>query len=128
MTLEPDRQDYSYQWGRLLAIMEKVERDTYQDNEGREPNAIRMQSVFCKRPLYASRLIMEQLKSGYYPKLRPNTRNWYEKLIEEIFFNLSTYPELEQDQQLKDTYLLGYYLQKRALYESKKRMEENEHE
>lgn len=46
MSLDKEKKDRSYQFGRLLAVMEKVERDTYTD-EGREPNAIRMQSVFA---------------------------------------------------------------------------------
>ena len=39
-------------FGRLLAVMEKIERDTYDKDEMREPNAIRMQAVFCERPYY----------------------------------------------------------------------------
>ena len=49
MALEPQKKDVSYQYGRLLAVFEKLERDTYDSNEQREPNAIRMQSVFAKR-------------------------------------------------------------------------------
>ena len=65
MALEPEKKDISYQYGRLLAVFEKIERDTYDKNEGREPNAIRMQSVFANRPQYASRVIWEQSrKSG----------------------------------------------------------------
>ena len=43
MALEPEKQDRSYQYGRLLAVLEKAERDTYSSDETREPNAIRMQ-------------------------------------------------------------------------------------
>lgn len=42
--------------GRLLAVFEELDRDTYDPNEQRETNAIRMQSVFAKRPLYAARI------------------------------------------------------------------------
>ena len=64
--------------------LKKIERDTYEPNEQREPNAIRMQSVFAKRPLYASRIIWEQLKKAYYPKLKPGTRVTFERTIEQI--------------------------------------------
>lgn len=70
MALEKDKKDRSYQFGRLLAVMEKVERDTYDRDEKREPNAIRMQSVFCERPMYASRIIRDSL-NPYFAKLSP---------------------------------------------------------
>ena len=31
MSLDKEKKDRSYQFGRLLAVMEKVERDTYTD-------------------------------------------------------------------------------------------------
>lgn len=67
MTLEPEKKDRSYQFGRLLAVLEKVERDTFGSDESREPNAIRQQSVFCQRPLYAANNIESQLERAYFP-------------------------------------------------------------
>ena len=127
MALEPERKDRSYQFGRLLAVMEKAEADTYKEREERETNAIKMQPVFCRRPLYASKLVIEQLKKAYYPRLRSGSRGYYEKLIMEIFQELSAFPETELDRPLGDTYLIGYYLQKKDLYTSK-RSKENEEE
>lgn len=121
MSLEPNKPDISYQYGRLLAVLEKIERDTYDDEETREPNAIRMQSVFAQRPLYAVKIIWEQLKKAYYPKLKPGTRTFYEKLLGEIAAQLSQFPEQELNCALGDTYLLGYYLQRNELYTPKKK-------
>lgn len=115
MALEPQKKDVSYLYGRLLAVFEKLERDTYDPNEQREPNAIRMQSVFAKRPLYASRIIWEQLKKAYYPKLKPGARTKYDRIIEQIIQEISSFPQAEQEEALKDTYLFGYYLQRSAL-------------
>ena len=123
MALEPQKKDVSYQYGRLLAVFEKLERDTYDSNEQREPNAIRMQSVFAKRPLYASRIIWEQLKKAYYPKLAPGDR-----IIEQIIQEISSFPQAEQEEALKDTYLFGYYLQRSALYTSGKTENSQEEE
>lgn len=120
MALEPQKKDISYQYGRLLAVFEKIERDTYEPNEQREPNAIRMQSVFAKRPLYASRIIWEQLKKAYYPKLLSGVRKKYDIVIEQIIQQISAFPQAEQTAALKDTYLFGYYLQRSALYTSDK--------
>ncbi|MGM9647310.1 MAG: type I-C CRISPR-associated protein Cas8c/Csd1 [Eubacteriales bacterium] len=115
MALVPNKQDISYQYGRLLAVLEKIERDTYEKDEKREPNAIRMQSVFAQRPQYAGRIIWEQLKKAYYPRLKPSRRGFYDRLIGEIIDQISAFPESEQNRPLSDTYLLGYYLQRNKL-------------
>lgn len=129
MALEPERKDRSYQYGRLLAVLEKAEKDTYDREEGRETNAIRMQSVFVKRPAYAASIIMDRVKSAYYPHLKPGIRNYYEKLIGEIYAVISEFPEQEIGKPLSETYLMGYYLQKNALYSKKEiKTEENENE
>ena len=119
MALEPDRKDRSYQWGRLLAVMEKIERDTYDAYEGRETNAIRMQSIFVQRPGYAAKIIMDQLKNAYYPQLRVASRIYYDRLIGEIMENLSLFAPEEYNKPLSETYLPGYYLQKNAFYAKK---------
>ena len=119
MALEPEKQDISYQYGRLLAVFEKIEKDTY-DNENRETTAIRMQAVFAKRPRYASRIIWEQLKKAYYPKIKsPAIKAFYDRLIGEIINEISECPGCAQESALQDTYLFGYYLQKNELYRSK---------
>lgn len=128
MALEPEKKDISYQYGRLLAVFEKIEWDTYDKDEQREPNAIRMQSVFAKRPRYASRILWEQLKKAYYPHLKPWNRVKYDRLIGEIIEQISDLPQAEHEEALKDTYLFGYYLQKKALYTSDKTENSQEEE
>lgn len=115
MALEPEKKDRSYQFGRLLAVMEKVERDTY-DGDGREPNAIRMQSVFCQRPMYAANNLEKQLERAYFPRLHPAGRIWYKNLIGQIMAAISEFPQEEWNRPLDDSYLMGYYLQRTALY------------
>ena len=129
LALEPERKDRSYQWGRLLAVMEKIERDTYNADEKREPNAIRMQSVFVKRPGYAFMVIMEQLKNAYYPRLHMGLRTKYERLIGEIMeqLHLSLKEPEDYGTPLTESYLPGYYLQKSALYTKKETEETEEH-
>lgn len=126
MSLEPKKQDRSYQYGRLLAVLEKAERDTYSSEESREPNAIRMQPVFSQRPQYASRTLWEQLKKAYLPRLSPASRAFYDRLIGEIVEQISLFPEAEANRPLADTYLLGYYLQRNELYQAKKERETEE--
>ncbi len=129
MALEPNKPDLSYQYGRLLAVLEKIETDTYgTGDDSREPNAIRMQAVFCQKPQYASSRILEQLKRAYLPRLKPGTRAFYEKLMGEIYEQISAFSDNELNRPLKDLYLIGYYLQKNELYKSHsdKKMEEEE--
>ena len=121
MALEPEKHDLSYQYGRLLAVMEKAERDTYDKDEGREPNAVRLWSVFCRRPQYAAKIIIEQLKKSYLPRLTPLWRRTCDILIGEICDKISEFPDSELNKPLKETYLLGYYLQKNALYKSNRK-------
>lgn len=127
MALEPEKKDRSYQFGRLLAVMEKVERDTYDSAEGREPNAIRMQSVFCQRPMYAAGNIEKQLEQAYFPRIEPGIRRWYKTIIQQIMEMISQYPQETWNLPLEDSYLMGYYLQRNELYTKKnKEVEENE--
>lgn len=120
MALEAEKRDRSYQFGRLLAVMEKVERDTYDLDEKREPNAIRLQSVFCQRPFYAAATIEKQLEKAYFRRLRPGSRMYYKKLIASIMEIINSFPEGEWNRPLEDTYLMGYYLQRNELYKRKK--------
>lgn len=119
MALEPEKNDRSYQFGRLLAVMEKVERDTYDSGEGREPNAIRLQSVFCQRPMYTAGSLEKQLERAYFPRLKPGSRVWYKNLIGQIMERISAFDREEWNKPLDDTYLMGYYLQRSALYAPK---------
>ena len=130
MALEPERNDRSYQFGRLLAVMEKVERDTYDSSESREPNAIRLQSVFCQRPMYTANQLEKQLERAYFPRLKPSSRIWYKNLIGQIMDSISAFPQEDWNKPLSDSYLMGYYLQRSALYTKKtdSNVEENAHE
>lgn len=119
MALEPDKRDRSYQFGRLLAVLEKAERDTYDKDEKRETNAIRLQPMFVRRPGTTAKAVLEQVKNAYYPHLKVKKRNSYEKLIGQIMEQISECAEEPYDAPLTETYLLGYYLQKNALYTKK---------
>lgn len=119
MALEPDKRDRSYQFGRLLAALEKAERDTYDKDEKRETNAIRLQPMFVRRPGTTTKTVLEQVKNAYYPRLSVKSRNFYEILIGQIMEQISECTEEKYDAPLTETYLLGYYLQKNALYTKK---------
>jgi CRISPR-associated protein Csd1 len=127
LTLDASNRDRSYLFGRLLAIAEQVERSTYDREEGREPNAIRMWSVFAQRPLYGWRILEEKL-IPYYARLTPGLRAYFKNLTSEIVEMLPDASDSELGRKLEDTYLLGYYHQRSAMTRKKQRVEKEEAE
>ena len=123
MALEKDLADRSYQYGRLLAVFEKIEMDALSGTDNkRVTNAIRMQSMFVRRPGYTSKIILEKLKSGYYSRFsgeKAGVLVYYEKLIGEIMNMISSFPLEDFDKPLDETYIMGYYLQKNDFYNKK---------
>lgn len=127
MSLEKDKKDRSYQFGRLLAVLEKIESDVLRERgEERETSALRLQSVFVQRPAYAAKVIMDGLKTAYYPRLSAGRRAYYEAMIGEIFENLSQFCDYNYNKPLTETYLLGYYLQRNDMYKKKEAKENTE--
>ena len=128
MEFDRSKKDRSYQYGRLLAILEKIENDTYDNDNERTTNALRMQSIFVKRPAYASKILIEKLKNSYYSKLHTGSRIRYEKMIGEIYEIINEFGEKEYNKPLSEMYLIGYYLQKNELYKKKESIVSTENE
>lgn len=128
MALEPEKKDRSYQFGRLLAILEKAENDTYQTGETRETNAMRLQSRYTQQPMRTFSTLVQQVKNAYFKQLKPGSRVYYENLISKIIEILSKFPEEERNRPLSDMYLFGYYLQRAELYKKSAKTENEEGE
>ena len=128
MKLDEKNRDRSYLFGRLLAVYEKVERSTYDREETRETNAIRLQSAFVNHPLQTC-MTLEEMMNPYFQKLKPGLRDYYKNQIGDIFAALQEEDGNLLNQGLKETYLLGYYLQRAELNKKKEaKKEENENE
>lgn len=126
--IEVKKNDISYHYGRLLAVLEKIERDTYSDEGKRTPNAIRVQSQFIQHPLKTFSKIQEQLNRAYVQKLSISSQKFYSKLISDIISDLAAcdrYDELK-DKPLKESYIIGYYLENKELYTKKNDNKEEE--
>lgn len=127
MALDPQKKDRSYQFGRLLAVMEKIETDTYDaTDDKRVSNSMRLQSVYCREPMKYARLLDEQMNKAYMPKLKPASRGFYRTIIGQIFEIISEEPEKDWNKPLRETYLIGYYLQRNALYTKKNKEKKDE--
>ncbi|HHU06703.1 MAG TPA: type I-C CRISPR-associated protein Cas8c/Csd1 [Clostridiales bacterium] len=129
LALDTANRNRSYLFGRLLAVAEQVERSASDYEEGRETNAIRMQSVFAQRPLYGWRILEEKL-NPYFARLSPGLRNYFKNIISEIVDMLPGLNDPSLGKKLEDTYLLGYYHQRSALKRKKDTSvkEENDNE
>ena len=118
LALDMENRDRSYLFGRLLAVAEQAERSTYKKGEERETNAIRMQSVFTQRPMYAWGIIEYKL-IPYYAKLNTGLCMYYKNLIGEIADKISLVDAKDLRSRLDESYLLGYYQQRTALFRKK---------
>ena len=127
MRLDLENHDRSYLFGRLLAVCEKVERMTYDREESRDPNAIRLQSAYVNHPMQTWK-ILEGLLNPYFQKLKPGAREYYRNIISEIVLSFRDEDVKSMNQELKETYLLGYYLQRAELNRSKKGTKEETRE
>lgn len=127
MSLDKDKMDRSYQFGRLLAVMEKVERDTYDNNEKRETNAERYRGEYRRRPLYTVGILDEKIQP-YFRGISNGLKDYYKSLMGEIWGKIDdTYKDENTsapykkwlDRPLDDTYIIGYYLQRKAFFRNK---------
>ena len=132
MEFDLNNMDRDGLFGCLLAVLEKVERDTYDKTETREPNAIRLRSIYCRRPMQVFRQLDEHLSQAYFPKLKPVLRGYYREKIVYIVGHI--YNKIENDSKiswndpLKENYLIGYWLMRKELYTKKEKSEANKEE
>lgn len=117
MAWELDKRDRSFQYGRLLAVMERAEADYYyRTQEQRQTNAIKFMAEFRQRPWTVFELINRQLHQAYLSRIDPWQVSRYERLVGEICGNLQAFPEAELNRPLEDVYLMGYELQRNAFF------------
>lgn len=117
MAWELDKKDRSFQFGRLLAAMERGEADYYyRTQEERQTNAIKFLSEFRQRPWTTFEYINRQLQQAYLPRIESWQRKRYERLIGEICGLLREFPEVELNRPLEDIYLMGYELQRNDFF------------
>lgn len=125
MKLDLNNTDRSYLFGRLLAIYDCAERRTYDNVGERDTNAVRLQSAFVNHPMQTW-LVLEEVMNPYFKKLGANRSGYYKTMISEIVEMIQNVDELELNKRLKETYLLGYYLQRSELYKKKDEKQEVE--
>lgn len=120
MTLDLDNTEINYLMGRLLAVYEKAELDTYTKEElkSRIPNAVRYQNKYVQRPA-ATLIVLKNKIVPYLNKLKRKKNGLYikyQKIFQEIFEKIDG-REAKLTGKLSDSYILGYYHQKESFYQ-----------
>lgn len=110
MTLEPQRADRSYQFGRLLAVLESARR---------EANSIQLLPALCQSPMSTVTRLLSQPENRCSPT---------DGLTGQILEIIRAFPSQQWDAPLDDSYLLGYYLQRSELRADRDSLEENHRE
>lgn len=124
MELEQNH-DRSFLFGRLLAVLEKVEQATYDRENGRETNAMRYQTAYANHPMDTWK-ILEQNLNPYFQRLPFGLVKYYKDMIGEIVSELAECSDEALNKGLDNTYLLGYYLQRKELNTKKNEKEKEE--
>lgn len=122
-----DKKDRSFQFGRLLAAMEKAEQDYYyeHDEEMRQTNAIKALAVFKQTPWIVFERVNARLENAYLPRIKQGRRNRYYKLRDEISAILAQCGG-DLNAVLTPYYLMGYELQRNEFFKKNETIEEEE--
>ena len=108
MGYDPDIKDRSYLYGCLLAIADKAESESYEqdDRNVRVTNARRYWSAFSQRP-YQTWIMIEERLQPYFKKLGKKQLK-YNKWLNEIMDKFDK-DEYTDNSRLEPLYLLGYH-------------------
>lgn len=121
--------DRSYLYGRLVAIADKMELDTYSKGEVRVTNAKRYMNAMINAPFKTWTYLFERV-NPYCEKLIKSNYGFftlYERLQEEITALFAENPEgFSSNEKLDARFYLGYYSQKQEFYTKKDNNEEEE--
>lgn len=120
MNLDKNNTDRSYLFGRLLAIAEIIEYRTYKNDAGggRLTNATQLQSAFVNHPWHTWSVLEKKL-IPYYKQTDLASVEYYKSLIGGIIEQLQTDSPAKLNMPLRETYLLGYYHQRKEMFTKK---------
>ncbi|MGG4179077.1 type I-C CRISPR-associated protein Cas8c/Csd1 [Virgibacillus pantothenticus] len=123
VALDHELNDRDYLFGRLLALADVLERRALDQDETRATNAIRYMNAFSKHPARTWKTLQESIQP--YQARLGKRGNYLASLIDEVGSRLTI--EDFNDKPLSGKYLLGFYSQRRDLYQ-KKTVENNSEE
>lgn len=109
--------DRSYLYGRLVAVADKMESDTFDRGEERQTNAKRYMSAMISAP-FKTWMYLEERILPYTAKIIKQSPQYYakyEKELEQIhsLFDMEAYTSKER---LDAKFFMGFYCQKQDFY------------
>jgi len=122
MALNENSRDRNYLYGRLLAVADRIEYRTYQDEEERQTNAKRYMCAFSQHPFRTWKMLEEKM-GPYLMQLAAPERRRYQNILDKIY-DLFSEEEFTKDEALSGLYLLGFHNQSYAIRNWKKEEEE----
>ena len=131
MSLDKEKMDRDYLYGRLLAVYEKCEIDArksrynFSDIDIKETHADKLWTYYCARPESGAANIHTALRP-YLKYLSTKKKSYYLNLETEILSKIRDISPESKNKNLKPSYLLGYSDQRMDLYKNTKdKQEEN---
>ena len=144
--LDEQCNDRSYLYGRLLAVYDRIEKDSQYfrkmgqaNGEGkeksnpaydRETNAARLWTAFIARPHWVNLTLSSKIQP-YFRQLkaeRPERARFYEILLGELMPRIFEANQGQERQALNEMFLFGYYGQSQAFFKTKKAQAEEENQ
>ena len=129
MMFNPDSKDRNYLFGRLLAILERIERiadinkKSSSDSKGPEPMVIKKHLQYIFRPMDTVNEVILNLDRNVFTKLSQKNRAYFRNLISDVLAALNECGE-DLNKPLDPSHLVGYSLQKTDM--SRKKTDEDE--
>ncbi len=130
--LDTNSSNRDYLFGRLLAVMEEVERlYLVRIEDSRETNAMRLQAAFVNHPLTTYKVLYGKIAHCFRSMKYTKDKNKYRDLMDEIVDRLKieeikTYKdEKELNLPLNEMYLLGFHSQRKQFLEDRENNKKN---
>lgn len=133
MELDRNCRDRNYLYGRLMAVAEKIEIDTYKDEYGnvkedevRMTNSARFMNSVIEKP-YASWGYVEKRLGPYMEKIMKKSYGlyaYYRNELGEIHTKFKP-GEYEENKPLEPFFFMGYYGEQQRLYTPKDKNDKN---
>lgn len=119
MALDTKCTDRSYLYGRLIAVADFAESDTYNQGEKRTTNAKKYFSAFSNKPCTTWEIIHQKLSPYLEKHSKEKGTNYYEYLINKIT-DMFEREDFADNSKLDPIYLHAYSCQMQELYNGHK--------
>lgn len=126
MALDTECRSRSYLYGRLLAVADRAEGSTYDNDSKRTTNARRFFEAFSNHPYTTWAVIVKNLRP-YLDRMNEGSRVYYERLINGItdMFDRESFAD---NSPLAPEFLHAYSSQMNALYNGNQNTDSNKEE